>query len=99
LVVEAFLGDSCIMRNPGAVAPSVVVASISYAGGGLLNWMWISGSHIKLWQRVGEVWLPVKTGLRLRSRQAMAAYEHRYLVEGIAVVVGVFSLVLLRGKP
>jgi hypothetical protein len=46
LVVEAFLGDSCVMRNPGAAAPSVVVVSISDAGGGRLNWMWISRSHI-----------------------------------------------------
>jgi hypothetical protein len=27
----------------------------------------------------------------------MAVYDHRYLVEGIAIAVRVFSLVLLRG--
>jgi hypothetical protein len=45
------------------------------------------------------VQLPVKTKLELWSWRVTAVYTHRYLVEGIAFATGVFSLVLLRGKP
>jgi hypothetical protein len=49
--------------------------------------------------RVGEVRLPVKTELRLRSWRTMAPYTRRHLVEGIVQADLVFSLGPLQGNP